>query len=141
MGLFFPNTNRSQVPGVRPTIEGDLEELPVFVNCLEEHRGNLVVVCGHHSDSVALSSNVTCMADTKELACPGQVEGAIASTPTSTGWHLCGGTGRSVTLETQSTQDSCSMLPRVNSPGCELGMKILSQWSQVSFLWKQEMGG
>ena len=64
MGLFSPSMAKSKVPeGLRPTIEGDLEELLVFVNFLKEHHGKLVVVCGHHSDSVVLGSNVTCMVD------------------------------------------------------------------------------
>ena len=142
MGLFSPSMTKSKVPeGVRPTIEGDLEELPVFVNFLEEHRGNLVVVCGHHSDSVALDSRVTCMVDSEGSAHPGQGEGAIASSPASTVWHLCGGAVRSLPPETHSTQDSRSMLPRLNWPGWKLGRKVLIQWSQSWFLWNKRCVG
>ena len=142
MGLFSPSMNKSWVaPGVRPTIEDDLDILLVVINFLEVQYGKLVVVCGHHLCSVALDSSVTCMVDGEGSACPGQAEGAIDSYPDSTEWHLCGAAGRSLLPETHPTEDSRSVLPRVYWSRCKFEVKILVQWSQRWPLWKQEKGG
>ena len=142
MGLFSPSMNRSQVSeGVRRTIECNLDVLLVVENFLEVQYGKLVVVCGHHSGSVVLRSSVTCMVDGEGSACPGQAEGAIASSLASTVWCLHGGAGRSGALEMHPTQDSRSILLRLNWPRCKFGMKILVQWSQLWSLCKKEMSG
>lgn len=128
MGLFSLSMTKSRVPvGARPTIEVDLDVLLVVVNFLEVQYGKLIVVCGHHLRSVILDSSVTFMVDGEISDHPGQAEGAIASSLVSTVWHLCRGAGRSVPLEIHCTQDSPSMLLRLNWPRRKFGMKIFVQ--------------
>lgn len=140
-GVTHPSSvTRSWGPpcgGWGPTIEGDLEELLVFENFLEEHHGKLVVVGGRHSHTVALHSRVSCGEDSERSALAGRTELLLSPQP-SAAQHLCGGTGGSVYLlggsrprEPQSqgpghsAQGSPLMLSRLNWPGWKLGTKVL----------------
>lgn len=101
VGVTHPSSvTRSWGPpcgGWGPTVEGDLEELLVFENFLEEHHGKLVVVGGRHSYTVALHSRVSCGEDSERSALAGRTELLLSPQP-SAAQHLCGGTGGSVYL-------------------------------------------